>query len=244
MTAIELAKPRVIVIEDRGKKYSLKLDRITKKQWLKYFEGIMSTSENKGGKRVNHFESTGALVELVELLLIGAEGYATADGSPIAQVAGWQQLVPLRHRQAVGGAIVDVHRDDPSEEETIVLGAEAISLTAVWGADEAGVMRKFSGLRHCFKTPSAQHQGRYSRDSNCSVIVGGRRGITRWLGVQATLIELYDELIQSVEGYTVNGVELGSDRTAIVGEMDAYHKVVAAASLFEAAEPNVMEEAQ
>jgi hypothetical protein len=62
------------------------------------------------------------------------------------------------------------------------------------------------------------------------------------MGPQPTLVELYDELIVSVEGYQVNGVELGADHDAIVAEMDAYHKVAAADVLFSPAAANLSED--
>lgn len=243
MAAIELATPRVIVIEERGKQYRLTLARIGKKQWTHYFEGIVSTSENQAGKRVDSFDSSSARIDLVERSLQNAEGYATADGSPVTSAANWQSLLPLSHRLAAGNTIVNVDRAEASDDEPIVLGAEAVYLNAVWSADDKGVMQKYRGLCHRFKTPDADQQRRFSRDSSRSRIVGGsRKAKTLWMGPQATLVELYDELIVSVDGYQVNGVELGADRDVIVAEMDTYHKVAAADVLFSPAAANLSED--
>jgi hypothetical protein len=243
MAAIELATPRVIVIEERGKQYRLTLARILKKQWMHYFDGIVSASENQGGKRVDSFDSSSARLDLVEKSLVNAEGYATADGSPVTAADGWQSLLPLSHRLAAGNTIVSVERAEPSDDEPILLGAEAVYLNAVWSADDKGVMQKYRGLCHRFKTPNGEQQRRFSRDSSRSRIVGGsRRGKTLWMGPQPVLVELYDELIVSVDGYRVNGVELGTDRDAIVAEMDTYHKVAAADVLFSPAAANLSEE--
>jgi hypothetical protein len=243
MAAIELKNPRVIAIAERGKNYLLKLAPVTKAQWLRYFESIVSTSENQAGKRVDSFDSTTARVELVEKLLVGAEGYATG-GQPIASIPGWQQLIPLRHRQAAGNVLTEVERAEPEDDEALMLGFEPVYLNAVWSANERGEMVKYSGLCHRFKTPTAEHQRRFSRDSSRSVVVGGsRRGVTKWLGVQATLADLYDELVESVEGYTVNGALL-EGRESIVREMDTYHKVAAADVLFAPASANVVDEAK
>ncbi len=243
MSAIELTAPRVISIQERGKRYLLTVARIQKQQWLRYFEGILSTSENQGGKRVNSFDSTSALVELVEASLVGAEGYATADGAPPTAAVGWQSQIPLRHRLAVGEALTQVEVADPDDDEAIALGSEPVYLNAVWGADLGGAMTKYLNLCHKFKTPSAEQQRRLSRDASRSRIVGGsRNGKTVWLGARATLAELYDELILSVQGYSVNGAALGDDRAAIVAEMDTYHKVAAADALFSPASANVTDE--
>jgi len=244
MPSIELAKPRILANKERGKTYLLTVAPIAKKQWLRYFEGIVSTSENQAGKRIDSFDSSSARIALLEANLTDASGYKTADGSPVNAKPGWQQLIPLRHRQAAANALVDVERADPDEDAQLMLGADAVYLNAVWSADEKGMVQKFNGLCHRFKTPTDEQQRRYSRDSSRSVIVGGsRKAKTRWLGPQATLVELYDELIVSVEGYAMNGGDLGGDRDAIVSWMDAYHKVAAADILFSPAAANVVDEA-
>jgi hypothetical protein len=232
MSAIELKQPRVIVIEDRGKQYSLTLARITKKLWLRYFEGILSTSENQNGARVDSFDSSAARLDLVEQSLISASGYALPDGkTSIDQVEGWKSMLPLSHRLGVANAIISVSASESSDDDQISLGTESVYLDAVWSAGEDGTMRKFKGLRHNFKSPTSEQQRRISRDSSRSRVVGGsRNGKTQWLGAQATLADLYDELIVSVEGYTVDGA--APDREGIVEFMDTYHKVAAVDVLF------------
>lgn len=243
MSAIELATPRVIVIEERGKQYRLTIARIAKKMWTHYFDGVVSTSENQAGKRIDSFDSSAARLELVEKNLVNAEGYVTADGSPVTAAVGWQALLPLSHRLAAGNAIVSIDRAEPTDDDPIMLGAESVYLNAIWSADDKGVMQKYRGLCHRFKTPDGDQQRRYSRDSSRSRVIGGsRKNKTVWLGPQATLVELYDELILSVEGYQVNGVDLGADREAIVAEMDTYHKVAAADVLFSPAAANLSED--
>jgi len=244
MSAIELKAPRIIAIEDRGKPYTFTLARIVKKQWLKYFEGIVSTSENQGGQHIDSFDSSSARLALVEEALVTATGYALpVDKTSIEQVEGWKALLPLSHRLGVANALVSVSISEAEDDAQITLGQESVFLDAVWGADKKGVMRKFTGLRHNFTTPSAEQQRRFSRDSSRSRVVGGsRKGKTQWLGAQATLATLYDELIVSVEGYTVDG-NADLDHDAIVEFMDTYHKVAAVDALFSPAAPKVEEDA-
>jgi len=241
MSAIELKAPRVITIEDRGKQYAFTLARITKKLWLRYFEGILSISENQSGKRVDSFDSSAARLELVEASLTTASGYALPEGkTSIDQVEGWKQLLPLSHRLGVANAIISVAPSDPTDDEPISLGLEPVFLDAIWSAGNDGMMRKFKGLRHNFKSPTSDQQRRVSRDGSRSRVVGGsRNGKTQWLGAQATLAELYDELIVSVDGYTVDGA--APDRDAVIEFMDTYHKVAAIDILFAPAAANVEE---
>ena len=242
MSAIELKAPLIITIEDRGKNYSLTIARIPAKVWLRYFEGIQSTSENVNGKRVDSFESSSARLELLYATLTTAEGYALPNGKTnIAQVDGWKDMLPLGHRLAVANTLIVGRPSDPSDDEAIALGQESVYLDAVWSADASGKMRKFTGLRHNFRVPSVEQQRRISRDSTRSRVVGGsRNGKTIWLGAQATLVGLYDELIVSVEGYTVDGA--APDRDQVIEFMDAYHKVGAADALFAPASVKVDED--
>lgn len=241
MQTIDLAAPRVISIEDRGRQYSLTLRPIPARDWLAYFEGVVSMSETVDGKRVDSSDSSAARLELVEKNLIDLKGYA-----PLPQLDGhaptlkdWQKQLPLSHRLAVANQLIAVEPAARAWEdsEPIALGAETVYLDAVWGADDSGTMRKFSNLRHDFKTLSSEHQRRYSRDASRSRIVGGSRsGKTQWLGAQATLAALYDELIAAVDGYSVDGQPL-SDVEQIRSRMDTYHKVAAADQLFSPAIP-------
>jgi hypothetical protein len=230
MASLDLASPRVIAIDDRGRKFSLTVKRIDKRAWLRYFEGIVNVSENVNGERVNRFDSSAARLDLVESALIGAEGYTTANGQPVTATEGWQKLLPLAHRLTAGLQLVAVAELLDPSADAFTLGFEDVYLDAFWGTE------RFTGLRHRFRTPSGEHQARLSRASSRSVILGGsRRGTTRWLGAQATLADLYDDLIEEVEGYSVNGTPL-SGREQIVAEMDTFHKVAAAELLFSPAE--------
>lgn len=230
MTSLDLAHPREIAIDDRGRKFQLTVKHIDRRAWLRYFEGIVNVSENVNGERVNRFDSTAARLELLESVLVGADGYATADGQPVTATKDWQIMLPLAHRLAAGLQLVAVEPSRRVADDPFTLGFEDVYLDAAWGSE------RFTGLRHRFRTPSGAHQARLSRASSRSVIMGGsRRGATRWLGAQPTLVELYDELIEAVEGYEVCGKPLDS-REKIVEEMDTFHKVAAAELLFSPAE--------
>ena len=235
-TSIELTKPRVIPITDRGHTYTLTVSPISKKQWLDYFAGIVSTSENVNGKTIESFDATGAKLALMNKILIDATGYRVKGDGNLTSQPNWQELIPANHRIAACNTLVTVTHTVQPDEEPILLGAETVSIDPLWGSmGHAGVF-KVIGLKHTFDTPTVEQQRRYSRDRSRSQVVGGsRNGKTRWLGAQATLAEIYDELIQSVEGYTVDGAPL-IEKAAIIGFMDTYHKVFAVESLFAPAE--------
>jgi hypothetical protein len=230
---IDLSKPRIIVIKDRGHQYTLTVAPVTKKQWLKYFEGIVSLSETVAGKRIDSFDSKGARLALVNEVLADAHGYKTLNDVPITSLPDWRNKIPLGHRAALGEVLTAVERSQAVEEDAIMLGGESVSLDAVWSWNGTDSMVKVTGLKHIFGSPTVEQQRRYNRDMSRSQIIGGSRsGKTRWMGAQATLVELYDELITSVEDYDVDGVPVCDDREQIIAKMDTYHKVAAAETLF------------
>jgi hypothetical protein len=241
MPVIELKAPRILAIADRKRTYRLTVSRILKKQWLRYFENIVSATENQGGKRIDSYDSSAARLQLLDDCLVTAEGYALAAGvDKIESMPEWKSQLPLSHRLAAANMLLAVTPAESDEDEPIALGQGSVYLDALWTAAESGIT-KFHGLRHNFKTPTAEQQRRLSRDSSRSRIVGGSRGgKTLWLGAQATLADLYDELIVSVEGYTVDGQP--PDRAEIVEFMDTYHKVAAVDVLFAPAAPRVEED--
>jgi hypothetical protein len=240
MQAIELTESRVIPITDRKRTYTLTVGVITRAQWLEYFKGIVSTSESRNREVVESYDSRSARVELAEKVLISADGYRTPNDAPLTSLADWQTKIPMAHRIALADVLISVVSDDDGdEEEALMVGSECITLTARWGADESGKLQELKGLKHIFQPPTHEHQRRYQRAISRSVIVGGSRTAkTRWMGAQAVLVELYDELIQSVEGYTVNGAAPASVGE-IVAAMDTFHKVVAAERLFVPVAPKV-----
>lgn len=240
MEPIELTIPRSVLVHDRGRQYLLQVKPIPKEAWLRYFDAVVSTSEYRDGKQVDSFDNTTARRELAESVLIHAEGYKS--DKPLTEIPGWQALLPPSHLAAVGNVLTSATLSS-GESEALTLGRETILIDAIWGADAEGRMLKHVGLKHVLRTPTADQHRRYSRDSSRSVIVGGSRsGSTRWLGAQRTLAELYDELVESVDGYTIER-RPPANAEEIARHMDTFHKVAAALALFSSATPDVTEDA-
>jgi hypothetical protein len=91
---------------------------------------------------------------------------------------------------------------------------------------------KFGGLVHRFNPPTAEHKRKYNRAISQTRVIGdARSGTTVFQGRQRLLVEFYDQLIASVEGYALRGQPLASPEQ-IRAEMDAVHKIVAVQQLF------------
>ncbi len=226
---IDLAAPRVFAFEEGKRKFTFTCKPITKAMWIAYFAGIVSTDQRVEDGVESTYDSAGARLDLLDAALIDATGY-TREGVSITELEGWQGKLPMRHRIAVSNLLVSV-RLTVAEDGAFDLGYESVSLAATWTANAEGRMQEITGLRHTFNSPTADHQKRYSRAMSRSVIVGdSRTAQTRYLGAQDVLIEIYDELIQRIEGYQYNGADADANAA---GTMDCYHKVVAAGALFQ-----------
>ena len=245
MPPIDLAKPRILAFRDRGHLLTFVFRPGTLADWKAYFEAIVNSSEYEGRQRTDTNDTRSAKLGIVEALLTSAAGYApidTAEGKrDITDLPGWQKKIPASHKLVLGDMLVATrrHNQDAANEEGFVLTLEGerFELESFWTYDEQlGAMVRSSPLVHYFQTPTPDQQRRFTRDSSRSVIQGGSRTQkTFWKGSQLTLIQLYDELITGVEGYVYDGnvMQLPANVAAM---MDPYHKVVAAAQLFAAAE--------
>jgi hypothetical protein len=217
---IDLSQPRAVALNAGGRVITYTIRRLTQQDWMTYFAGAISTSEQRDNEVLNQFDGSKAALELVGGALIQKEGDRPA---------------PVSHRLAVANALMSVRAVDPGDDELAAgAGNEVVSMIALWGAED-GVMKRHA-VTHVFDSPSIEQARRYRRDLSRSKVVGGSRaGKTIWANAQPTLAEIYDELIVCTVGYFVNSTALAA-RERIAREMDTYHKVVACEKLFAPAE--------
>jgi hypothetical protein len=234
---LDLAVPRIIVLNEGTRQYILRCRRIIEADWLAYFRGIFVSSEQHGRERINIVDATSPRVALAEAVLESAEGYKVAGGAELSSLPNWRSKVPLAHRLLLGETLADV-RPSTSLDADLVLEpeAESIYLSTTWTGEPDCMghweMQRFAGLKHVLKTPTQEQQTRYAREGSRSRVIGGSRsGRTIYPGANALLVRLYDELVLSVDGYSVAGSPLAG-REAIIREMDTSHKVMAAQELF------------
>ena len=243
---LELAADRVIKLHDalRRRTFTLTCRRLTWNDWTQYFRDLKVTSEQQGNARVNTVDFDTPRKELAEAVLIDATGYQVAGAAELTAIPGWQTRIPLAHRLELGRVLADARPSDDAVLDPYLIHAEGeqVSLDATWGlgperVDDEGnprrSMLKYTGLKHILRTPSQSQYKRYAQQASRAVVVGGSRaGRTIYAGAAETLCELYDELIATVEGYSVGGVPL-TEPSAIKAEMDCFHKFIAAQELFQ-----------
>lgn len=185
-------------------------------------------AEEQGGEEQRYrfdVHSSDAALTLWNRLALSVEGYQyPADD--------WRELIPLAHREAVVRSLTLVAPAEPPGDEAAAglfpLATEQVAI--VLEAARAG--QAYPQLVHTFRPPAVEDERRYRRLMAESLIVGGTRNPRTLLPPRLpALCRLYDSLVLSVEGYTVNGaVEFG--REALLRHMDAWHKRAAVQALF------------
>lgn len=148
----------------------------------------------------------------------------------------WRALIPLAHKEAAVRALTLVapapplsySTDNDSTNNHFPLLAEEIPI--VLEAAVAGVA--YPRLVHRFRPPSVEAERAYRRLMAETLIIRGSR-IPRTLipSRLPALTRLYDQLVLSVSGYTLNGRPLAGPQD-IARAMDAWHKRVAVQTLF------------
>jgi hypothetical protein len=225
--AVALDTPRTILLRDPKTRalYTWHMRRITGADWKQYFMGIVHQTLNEGETRSQVYDSESALVELVTRAVDRVEGYGPT-------VAGkWREWLPERHRLAVGMALRGVGAAEDSGTAELLAELVEVKLDATWSAvDET--MQLIRGLVHRFRHPSIEQLKRYNFEM-ARVRTSGtaESGITIHPSRQLVAMNLYDELIDSVDGYTVQDSPL-TDVETIRREMDGLHKATAALELF------------
>jgi len=229
---LELTGKRVVSFKDRGQAITFFFRRLTAADWQKFFAGCVFETERIGATQTRRIDHRTAGMELVESALLDAVGYKLRDGADLTALPSWQKRIPAGHKVAAAELLQKVSESQDDVERWFDPEAQEVYLDAAWGSETPGKMMKYSGLVHRFTPPTAEHERKYNRASSEARVVGGSRaGRTIYPGRQELLIAIYDQLIITVEGYSVNGKPL-EDPKEIRSEMDAAHKVTAVQALF------------
>ncbi|HEY4358276.1 MAG TPA: hypothetical protein VGN16_21195 [Acidobacteriaceae bacterium] len=242
---LDLAKPRAIMLQGNSKMFTLTCRRVVADDWVAYFKALEYTQKRDGRDLVTTQDYDTARLQLAHAVLVFAEGYRLPEFKTLDAIENWQAKLPVPHRLGVADILASTRAVPADDEDALVFDAACVTLSCVWSALEDGSgMESFSGLKHYFNTPTEEQHRRYAREASRSIVLGGNRaGTTVFPGAQAELIKLYDQLIDSVEGYCSNGLKLHG-RGMIVSEMDAHHKVMAAQQLFQPQQQVVSVEAK
>jgi hypothetical protein len=232
-TLLMLDEPRVIALRDGKRSYIFHFRRITQADWLTYFSGLYLATRNDGTSQLNTTDIQTSGIELFHSTLTKVTGYARELTAP----ADFKKVLP-RHSVPVSWALRTVIPSSVDDDKPVDPDCIEARIDALWSQIKPGdETAMWPGLLHRFKPPTIEQQKRFMRGGAVSRVIGGtRKGATTIYSLKnKLLLDLYDELIQSVDGYGVKGVPLGPVEQ-IRAEMDAYHKVEAVAQLFNTVE--------
>lgn len=220
---IDLAQNRKLVICPGTRRFGVTVLPIPQAAWLECLDAMTSIA--------GHVEADIPFLDLLEKFVIAADGYPDALPGQ-----GVLSRVPWTHRVAYANELISMN-ECRVEAVNRRSDERSIRVRGLWSMGRSGGMTLHKDLVHVFKIPSISQILNFRRAFPPPQMVKmGRRergaGITRTNPLAGRMCSaLYDEFVIRVEGYALNGVPLGDDRSAIVSWMDTYHKVVAAGLL-------------
>jgi hypothetical protein len=203
--------------------------RIGLDDWQRYFAAIVHQTVQIKNVSEKVFETESALLELVDRTVSSVDGYGD-----LSNAKDWKQSLPLRHRIAAGITLRAVGESEAADaDQPILCDQVEVSLDANWGSAGDGKTTVYSRLIHRFRLPAIAELKRFNFESARVRVTGtAEAGVTSYPSRQGVAMKIYDDLIESVDGYSVGGVPL-TGVEAIRREMDGAHKAAAALALFE-----------
>ncbi len=222
---LPLDAPRQVALKSKAQVFTYHLRRVTEADWRAYFSSIVHQVLQVDGQREQVFDSDSALVELVDRVLTSVDGYGD-----LSAVKEWKLALPFRHRVAVGVALRSVGPSVTAETAPPICDLVEVALDATWPVD--GKTMLYEGLIHRFRHPSIAQLKRFNFEASRVKVQGtGQDGVSIYPSRQAIAMAIYDDLIESVDGYSTGGQPLEGVE-AIRREMDGAHKAAAALQIF------------
>jgi hypothetical protein len=210
--------------------------RFTATDWDSCFAHMIAEFAKEKDGYTQTIDMDYAYLVLYERAIERVEGYETPGGIEPSKLPDWPECIPQHHRLRVMSLITNVsYSDDVADDSVLEAEGVSVKIDAVWNETRPGAMKQYRGLVHHFAAPTKQHRRRVIKAKSRARVVGGggKNGVTIIPSGHGVLTALYDELIERVDGYAVNGREL-TGKSEIASQMDAFHKASAVAQLFQA----------
>jgi len=225
LAMLPLDEARSVTLTSKNNSFTYHLRRLTCTDWEEYFQGIIHQTLNRGNVREEIYEADTAALELVDRTLVSADGYG--DGK---LPEGWKTAVPIKHRVAVSIALRSVAAVRDAATTPSLCDSVEVKLDATWPIAHKAM--QYSGLIHRFRQPSIADLKRFNFEAARVKVRGNAQdGVTTYPSRSAIAMKIYDDLIESVDGYSVHGKPLQTPEQ-IAKEMDGAHKAAAALQLF------------
>jgi hypothetical protein len=235
-----LDEPRVLALRESKRDYTFYFRRILRSDWEKYFAGLYVSSRSEGSAQLNISDMQTAGYQLFESTVTRVLGYS----KELTTAEDFKKVLP-RHSAPVAGLLRRAYVSEVEDDKPLDCDLIEARIDAMWSKSPSSHSNwEYKGLVHRFAPPTIAQKKTYSRGGAINRVIGGvRKGATTVYSLRNKLLmDLYDDLIQSVEGYGVAGKPLeGVDH--IRREMDGYHKAEAVSQLFTTFEDAAAEEA-
>jgi hypothetical protein len=224
---LNLAEGRVIAMEFAKRPYTWTFRRILRADWEKFFRSFDTETTAILGEQTETFETESGMIDLARTCVASVDGYKLPEPFP----GEWRRMLPLGHLKTFGWALRDVQQTPVADEAIALTELSEISLDCTWSHNV-----RWSGLIHRFRTPTLPQQRKFNRACGTYRVMGNDRGNTTVFPArQALMMDFYDELIESVDGYKLNDEPLADIHIpTIIREMDCCHKVSAVQALLNA----------
>ena len=180
--------------------------------WVDYHKGTSQLGLSKGRDTI---EMSNVRQErdqaLWETLIVKVEGYLW-KGKPITEQKDWKERIPLAHKlEAISGFLLSGREDVP--EEAALIETKGFDLA------EAGVEMKFAIFQNGktervvfhFGAPEAKDYLRFSRLTSKMQLQRTKQRNVSAIRVPTDIrpfVELFDKLIEKVEGYVFQGKDV------------------------------------
>jgi len=205
--------------------------------WIAYDAALATEIEHRREETELKLAGTEAADKLWDALVLATEGYRFGpeplgtDG-PEAEGSGWRDFVPIGHKRATVLQLQQVEMAESAAEEAaqgflLDPNQDVVVLKAQRGMS-------YPRLVHRFHPPSKEQRMRFHKLRSDSLTVRGMKGgggKTLLPSRMKFFLELYDQLITGVEGYSNEGQAISSAEQAREF-MDAWHKRAAVQVLF------------
>lgn len=207
----------------------------TLEDWTFYFKGTTQLGVSKGRDTVEMSNVSQEKDSLLwEDLIVRVEGYKV-KGEDVMSLDDWKERIPLSHKlEAVSGFMLFWREDVPDEASLI----EVNSLDLAEDSLEmhfAGIQNGYTHvIKFFFKNPEPSDHIKFSRLSSKMQLVRTKRRGESAIRVPSDitgLIDIFDRLVEKVEGYSYKGKDL-MDAEKWKGFIDAYHKRAAVLEMF------------
>jgi len=194
--------------------------RITQADWKVYFTGGAEVPDS--GNEIADMDANA--LAFYRRVIVRVQGYRSGDGRMPETLPSWPECIPLEDRLAAVDLLLKTFWTFTVDSLAADKSGRRVSFEILSSDGKPGPMRRYFSAVHHFRPPTEKHREQFflARAMHADE---GESPFT-------TLISIYDELIERVEGYSVSGRELRS-REKIVREMDAYHKAIAVGLLLE-----------